>query len=318
MQIILANPRGFCAGVHMAIDAVQELIDLIGTPLYVYHAIVHNKHVVARFVAQGVTFVESIDDVPAGATVVFSAHGVSPAVRDASKNRDLRMIDATCPLVTKVHVEARRYAKMGHQILLIGHADHQEIKGTYGEAPQVMHIVETPACVAKLNFQKNQPLTYLTQTTLSVDDANVIIAAIKKRFPWCNAPPKEDICYATTNRQHAVRQLAPCADLTLVIGSKNSSNSVRLKEMSEHDGTPAYLLDDKSELRDDWFKGIDTVLVTAGASAPDDLVQDVLNELTQRYNGHVDESELIKENVKFALPVQLRILKYEMNKKDQD
>ncbi|MEM9883759.1 MAG: 4-hydroxy-3-methylbut-2-enyl diphosphate reductase, partial [Planctomycetota bacterium] len=232
MQIILANPRGFCAGVHMAIDTVQELVDLIGTPLYVYHAIVHNKHVVERFIDQGVTFVESIADVPPGNTVVFSAHGVSPQVRADAKARDLHMIDATCPLVTKVHVEARRYAKMGKQILLIGHANHQEVIGTYGEAPEVMHIVESPADVEALDFPESQPLIYLTQTTLSVDDANVIIEAIKKRFPWCTAPPKEDICYATTNRQHAVRQLAACADLTIVVGSKNSSNSVRLTEIS--------------------------------------------------------------------------------------
>ena len=313
MQIILASPRGFCAGVHMAIDTVQELVDLIGTPLYVYHAIVHNKHVVQRFVRQGVTFVESIASIPRGATVVFSAHGVSPQVRIEAAERDLRMIDATCPLVTKVHVEARRYAKMGHQILLVGHEDHQEIKGTYGEAPEVMHIVESPADVAQLDFPETQPLTYLTQTTLSVDDANVIIGAIKERFPWCNAPPKEDICYATTNRQHAVRQLAPSADLTLVIGSINSSNSVRLKELSENDGTPAHLLDDKRELQDEWFEGVNTVLVTAGASAPDDLVRGVIDELVARFDGTIDESELVKEDVTFALPVQLRILKHEMS-----
>ncbi|MEM8737378.1 MAG: 4-hydroxy-3-methylbut-2-enyl diphosphate reductase [Planctomycetota bacterium] len=313
MQIILANPRGFCAGVHMAIDTVQQLIDLIGTPLYVYHEIVHNKHVVKRFVDQGVTFVESIEEVPEGSTVVFSAHGVSPEVRAQSVDRGLRMIDATCPLVTKVHVEARRYARMGKQILLVGHADHQEIKGTYGEAPDVMHIVESPADVAKLDFPESQGLIYLTQTTLSIDDANHVIDAIKARFPWCIAPPKEDICYATTNRQHAVRHLAPCADLTLVVGSKNSSNSVRLTEISETDGTPAHLIDDASELQNHWFDGIDTVLVTAGASAPEDLVDGVLQILIDRYRGEVDESHLIDEDVKFALPVKLRILRHEMS-----
>ncbi|MEM9419464.1 MAG: 4-hydroxy-3-methylbut-2-enyl diphosphate reductase [Planctomycetota bacterium] len=313
MQIILANPRGFCAGVHMAIDTVQELVDLIGTPLYVYHEIVHNKHVVERFVDQGVTFVESIDEVPPDNTVVFSAHGVSPQVRADAETRNLRMIDATCPLVTKVHVEARRYAKMGKQILLIGHADHQEIIGTYGEAPEVMHIVETPEDVEKLDFPESQGLIYLTQTTLSVDDANVIIAAIKKKFPWCTAPPKEDICYATTNRQHAVRQLAPCADLTIVVGSKNSSNSVRLTEISITDGTPSHLIDDATELRDEWFEGVDTVLITAGASAPEDLVKGVIDTLVEKYDGHIDESHIIEEDMKFALPVQLRVLKHEMS-----
>jgi len=313
MQIILANPRGFCAGVYMAIDTVQELIELIGTPLYVYHEIVHNTHVVKRFVDQGVTFVESIDDVPENSTVVFSAHGVSPQVRADSKARNLRTIDATCPLVTKVHVEARRYAKMGKQILLIGHADHQEIIGTYGEAPSVMHVVEKPADVEKLDFPETQGLIYLTQTTLSVDDASRIIDAIKAKFPWCTAPPKEDICYATTNRQHAVRHLAPCADLTIVVGSKNSSNSVRLTEISETDGTPAKLIDDASELRPEWFAGIDTVLVTAGASAPEDLVNQVVQRLTKEHGGYVDESHIIEEDMKFVLPVELRILKHEMS-----
>ncbi len=313
MRIILANPRGFCAGVHMAIDTVQELVDLIGTPLYVYHDIVHNKHVVERFVTQGVTFVESIAEVPPGSTVVFSAHGVSPQVRTDAAARDLRMIDATCPLVTKVHVEARRYAKMGKKILLVGHADHQEIKGTFGEAPEVTYIVESPADVEALDFPEEQGLIYLTQTTLSVDDANVIIAAILKKFPWCTAPPKEDICYATTNRQHVVRQLAPSADLTLVVGSRHSSNSIRLTEISETDGTPARLLDDASELQDSWFDGVESVLVTAGASAPEDLVDGVLDALRDRFGGRVEESSLMEEDVKFALPVQLRVLRHEMS-----
>jgi 4-hydroxy-3-methylbut-2-enyl diphosphate reductase len=312
MKIILANPRGFCAGVHMAIDTVQELIDLLGTPLYVYHDIVHNKHVVDRFVDQGVTFIEDIAEVPHGCTVVFSAHGVSPQVRKEADSRGLKMIDATCPLVTKVHVEARRYAKMGKKILLVGHRDHQEIKGTFGEAPDVTYVVESPADVEKLDFPESQGLIYLTQTTLSIDDANVIIRAILEKFPWCTAPPKEDICYATTNRQVAVRELAPQADLTLVIGSKHSSNSVRLTEISETDGTPARLLDDASELQDDWFDGVETVLVTAGASAPDDLVHGVLDTLVKRFGGEIDEPTVVDEGMKFALPVQLRVLKHEM------
>ena len=311
MKIILANPRGFCAGVNMAIDTVQELIELIGPPLWVYHEIVHNKHVVDRFINQGVHFVDTIDEVPEGQTVVFSAHGISPAVRDRAKSRGLRMIDATCPLVTKVHVEARRYAKQGCKILLIGHAGHDEVEGTFGEAPEAITIVESPADVEATDFSADEELVYLTQTTLSIDDANLIIDAIKKKYPHCKRPPKEDICYATTNRQHAVRVLAPSADLTLVVGSTNSSNSVRLTEISATDGTPAKLLDDVSELRDEWFEGVDTVLITAGASAPDDLVQAIIAALVERYDGTVDESTLVEEDVKFALPVTLRIMKHE-------
>ncbi|MEM9752960.1 MAG: 4-hydroxy-3-methylbut-2-enyl diphosphate reductase [Planctomycetota bacterium] len=311
MKILLANPRGFCAGVEMAIDTVQELVDLIGTPLYVYHAIVHNRHVVERFEAQGVTFVEDIAEVPEGSTVVFSAHGVSPTVRQESEARGLRMIDATCPLVTKVHVEARRYARMSKRILLVGHAEHQEIKGTFGEAPEQMTIVESPEDVERLDFPPDTPMVYLTQTTLSLDDANVIIDAIKRKYPQCTAPPKEDICYATTNRQHAVRELAPQADLTIVIGSTNSSNSVRLTEISENTGTPARLIDDATELQDPWFENVNTVLITAGASAPDDLVRDVIRALRIRYDAKLDEPVIVDEGMSFALPVQLRVLKAE-------
>jgi len=309
MKIILANPRGFCAGVNMAIDTVQELIDLVGPPLWVYHEIVHNKHVVDRFERQGVTFVDSIDEVPSNQTVIFSAHGISPAVRERAKQRDLRMIDATCPLVTKVHVEARRYAKQGCKILLIGHAGHDEVEGTFGEAPDAITIVESPEDVYASDFSADDQMVYLTQTTLSVDDANIIIEAIKDKYPHCTAPPKEDICYATTNRQYAVRALAGAADLTLVVGSTNSSNSVRLTEISQTDGTPAKLLDDKTELRDEWFDGVETLLVTAGASAPEDLVQDILQTLVDKFGGKVEESTLVDENVKFALPVSLRVIK---------
>lgn len=296
----------------MAIDTVQELVDLIGPPLWVFHEIVHNKHVVDRFVKQGVTFVDSIDEVPNGQTVVFSAHGVSPAVRERAKARDLRMIDATCPLVTKVHVEARRYAKQGCKILLIGHAGHDEVEGTFGEAPDAITIVESPEDVQATHFSDDEQLVYLTQTTLSIDDANVIINAIKQKYPHCKAPPKEDICYATTNRQNAVREMAKSADLTLVVGSTNSSNSVRLTEISETDGTKAKLLDDKSELQADWFEGVNTVLVTAGASAPDDLVQEILDELCENHGGEVEESTPVDEGMQFALPVTLRVLKSEM------
>lgn len=312
MKVILANPRGFCAGVHMAIDTVQELIGLIGPPLWVFHEIVHNKHVVERFIKQGVTFVDSIDEVPNGQTVVFSAHGVSPAVRERAKARNLRMIDATCPLVTKVHVEARRYARQGCKILLVGHAGHDEVEGTFGEAPEAITIVESPEDVEATHFSADDQLVYLTQTTLSIDDANVIIDAIKKKYPHCKAPPKEDICYATTNRQHAVRAMAKDADLTLVVGSVNSSNSVRLTEISRTDGTPAKLLDDVSELKDEWFEGVKTVLVTAGASAPDDLVQAIVQALAERFGATVEESTPVDEGMQFALPVTLRVMKREM------
>ncbi|BAM04590.1 4-hydroxy-3-methylbut-2-enyl diphosphate reductase [Phycisphaera mikurensis] len=308
MKVLLANPRGFCAGVEMAIDTVQELVDLIGTPLYVFHAIVHNKHVVERFVEQGVTFVERIDEVPEGETVVFSAHGVSPAVRAEAAARGLKMIDATCPLVTKVHVEARRYARMGRHILLIGHADHQEVKGTLGEAPADTTVVESAADVAELDFPPDQELIYLTQTTLSVDDAQTVIRAIEARFPRCTAPPKEDICYATTNRQHAVMELASQADLTLVVGSANSSNSVRLTEISENRGTPGRLVDDASGLDPAWFEGVETVLLTAGASAPEDLVEGVKRWLIERFGAEVEDPEPVDEGMNFALPVELRVM----------
>jgi 4-hydroxy-3-methylbut-2-enyl diphosphate reductase len=281
--------------------------------LWVYHEIVHNKHVVDRFVQQGVTFVDDLEEVPEGQTVVFSAHGVSPEIRAIAKRRKLRVIDATCPLVTKVHVEVRRYARMGKRILLVGHRDHHEIKGTFGEAPEHMTVVESLEDVEALPFAVDTPMVYLTQTTLSVDDANVIIRAIKQKYPQCEAPPKDDICYATTNRQHAVRQLAPSAGLTLVVGSKNSSNSVRLTEISQNVGTPARLLDDATELHDDWFAGVDTVLLTAGASAPDDLVKGVIRSLQEKFGALVEASDVMQEDVHFALPVQLRILKHELS-----
>lgn len=308
MKIILAEPRGFCAGVNMAIETVQEAIKIVGTPLYVYHEIVHNKHVVDRFVEQGVVFVDTIEEVPADATVVFSAHGVSPAVRNAAKDRNCTMIDATCPLVTKVHMEAIRYAKQGYKLLLIGHAGHDEVVGTVGEAPDAFTIVESPEDVVTLPFTGEEKMVYLTQTTLSMDDANLIIDALKARYPDIKSPPSEDICYATTNRQHAVRALASGADLTLVVGSTNSSNSVRLTEISDTTGTPAYLLDDKSELKQDWFDGVETLLITAGASAPEDLVQEIVEELINKFGGEVEHGHIVDEDVNFNLPRSLRIL----------
>ena len=310
MKIILANPRGFCAGVNMAIATVDEALKIVGTPLYVYHEIVHNRHVVESFKKQGVVFVDSIEEVPNDSTVIFSAHGVSPEVRNAAKDRGCAMIDATCPLVTKVHMEAIRYAKQGYKLLLVGHAGHDEVVGTVGEAPDAFTIVESPADVDKLPFSEadQEKLVYLTQTTLSMDDANVIIDAIKKRYPEIKQPPSEDICYATTNRQHAVRALAEEGDLVLVVGSKNSSNSVRLTEISENTGTSAYLVDDVSEIEQEWFDEIKSVLITAGASAPEHLVEEIVEELIEKYGGEVEESHIVEEDVHFNLPRSLRVL----------
>ena len=309
MRLILANPRGFCAGVHMAIDVVDQLLDICpDEPIYVYHEIVHNKHVVERFRSRGVRFVEDVRDVPEGSTVVFSAHGISPAVRKQADDRDLLSVDATCPLVTKVHMEAIRYAKQGYQILLIGHADHQEVVGTRGEAPDAIIVVETPEDVDRLDVRDPEKLVCLTQTTLSTDDAAVILDAIKRRFPEVKEPPSSDICYATTNRQRAVRHVAPDCDLTIVIGSRNSSNSVRLTEISENVGTRAVLLDDVSELDRSWFEGVERVLVTAGASAPEDLVAGVVRELVNNYDAQIEVADVFEEDVEFAIPATLKRL----------
>ncbi|MBI1336182.1 MAG: 4-hydroxy-3-methylbut-2-enyl diphosphate reductase [Phycisphaera sp.] len=309
MKILLANPRGFCAGVNMAIQCVEEAIKIVGTPLYVYHEIVHNRHVVDHFIKLGVEFVDGIEDVPANSTVIFSAHGVSPAVRNAAKARGCTMIDATCPLVTKVHMEAIRYARQGYHILLVGHAGHDEVVGTVGEAPGAITIVESPEDVEKLPYTDKDRMVYLTQTTLSMDDANVIISAILKRYPHVKAPPSEDICYATTNRQRAVRELADTADLVLVVGSKNSSNSVRLTEISQNSGTRAYLVDDRTEIDHKWFAGVKTVLVTAGASAPEHLVEEIVEDLKSNYGGTVEETHVVEEDVHFELPLSLRVLR---------
>jgi 4-hydroxy-3-methylbut-2-enyl diphosphate reductase len=315
VKIILANPRGFCAGVHMAVDVVDQLLGLCrDVPIYVYHEIVHNKHVVQRFIDRGAVFVEDLNEVPEGSIVVFSAHGVSPATRELARQRNLTAVDATCPLVTKVHSEAIRYAKQGYQILLVGHADHQEIIGTRGEAPEATQVVECPEDIPSLQIKDPNKLVYLTQTTLSTDDAAVIINALKKHFPNIKEPPGSDICYATTNRQHAVRQIAPECDLVLVVGSKNSSNSVRLTEISQNVGVKAYLLDDVSELRDEWFeptpgRGRDaTILLTAGASAPEDLVAEICRTLLARYGGQLEQRDIVPEDVEFGLPATLKKL----------
>jgi 4-hydroxy-3-methylbut-2-enyl diphosphate reductase len=307
MKIILANPRGFCAGVNMAIDVVDQLLDICpDETICVYHEIVHNRHVVGRFRDRGVIFVESIDEVPDGALVVFSAHGISPEVRAQARSRGLTAIDATCPLVTKVHAEAIRYAKRGWQILLIGHVDHQEVIGTRGEAPDAIQVVESPADIPHLRIEDPEKVVYLTQTTLSTDDADVIIKALKDAIPTIKAPPSEDICYATTNRQKAVRAIAPDCDLVLVVGSRNSSNSVRLTEIAENVGTPARLIDDRSELDLGWFEGVETVLITAGASAPDDLVNELVLHVVETFGGEIEQRDIDRESVEFGLPGSLK------------
>ena len=307
--MMLVNPRGFCAGVNMAVDVVDQLLDLFpDEALCVYHEIVHNRHVVDRFRERGVTFVEEISEVPDGSIVVFSAHGVSPAIREEARNRGLRAVDATCPLVTKVHAEAIRYARKGYQILLVGHANHQEVIGTLGEAPDAIQVVESPADIPSLHVDDPEKLAYLTQTTLSVDDAEIIISALKRAFPQIKSPPSADICYATTNRQHAVRTLAAGCDLVLVVGSRNSSNSVRLTEISENVGTRARLIDDRSELDASWLEGVERVLVTAGASAPEDLVRDLVRDLVERFGAEVEQHDVQREAVEFGLPGSLKNL----------
>ena len=307
MKIILANPRGFCAGVNMAIESLERSLDLFGAPVYVYHEIVHNKYVVERFQRRGVVFVERLDEVPVGAPLLYSAHGVSPQVRDQARSRRLQAIDATCPLVTKVHLEAVKYAREGYTIVLIGHEGHDEVIGTMGEAPERMILVETAEDVDSLSINPEK-IAYLTQTTLSVDDANVVIAALRRKFPQISNPPKDDICYATQNRQEAIRDLAPLTDLVLVLGSQNSSNSKRLAEIADALGPHAHLIDGVAEIDPSWLDGVETVLITAGASAPEDVVQECVEYLQERYGATIREEWVREENVHFPLPKTLREL----------
>jgi 4-hydroxy-3-methylbut-2-enyl diphosphate reductase len=290
----------------MAIDALDLALKTLPPPIYVYHEIVHNKYVVDQFRARGVTFINELDEAPHGATLLFSAHGVSPEVRRVAKERNLRAIDATCPLVTKVHLEAIKYASLGYTILLIGHEGHDEVIGTMGEAPEAILLVESPEAVDQLQVADESKLAYLTQTTLSVDDANRIIDRLKARFPKIASPPKDDICYATQNRQEAVSKLASEAQLTLVLGSQNSSNSQRLAELSAERGVPAHLIDGPQDIDPAWFAGVDAVLVTAGASAPDIVVQEVLDYLRERFDAEIEVRTLREENVSFPLPRELR------------
>jgi 4-hydroxy-3-methylbut-2-enyl diphosphate reductase len=308
MKIILANPRGFCAGVNMAIDVVDQVLQLKGPPVYVYHEIVHNRHVVDDFRARGVTFIDHIDEVPEGGVVVYSAHGISPEIRNLAKERRLQEVDATCPLVTKVHLEVLRFAKEGYTIVFIGHRKHDEAVGTVGEAPESIVVVESPEEVERLQVPDPEKVAYVTQTTLSIYDAQRIIAALKNKFPNIKAPPKEDICYATTNRQNAVTEMGRDVDLVLVIGSKNSSNSQRLVETARQMGKDAYLIDDQSELDPRWLEGREAVFVTAGASAPERLVEALLERLKRDFCGVIETRTLVEEDVAFAPPKSLRSL----------
>jgi 4-hydroxy-3-methylbut-2-enyl diphosphate reductase len=290
----------------MAIEALELALKSLPGPIYVYHEIVHNKHVVRHFRDQGVVFVDDLAQVPAGATLLFSAHGVSPEVRRLARQRRLRAIDATCPLVTKVHLEAIKYASQGYTIFLIGHEGHDEVIGTMGEAPEAIVLVETPEDVDRLSVADESKVAYLTQTTLSVDDANRIIRRLRERFPQIATPPKEDICYATQNRQEAVAKLAAEADLTLVLGSQNSSNSQRLAELSRERGVPARLIDGPGDIDPAWLADVGTVLVTAGASAPEVVVEEVLDFLRERFGATVQPRSLREETVSFPLPRELR------------
>jgi 4-hydroxy-3-methylbut-2-en-1-yl diphosphate reductase len=306
-EIVIAAPRGFCAGVDRAISIVEKAIEVYGTPLYVHHEIVHNRHVVDSLRAKGVIFVDNLDEIPENQTVIFSAHGVSPAVVSSAQNKKLKILDATCPLVTKVHIEARRYAREGYQIILIGHKDHIEARGTYGEAPEQITIVETLADIENLQIADTEKLAYLTQTTLSVRDTRGLIARLKERFPHIEGPNSSDICYATTNRQEAVSAIAPKSDIVYVIGSRNSSNSNRLKELAESEGARAYLIDNAADVSADHFSGdVRRIGITAGASAPEVLVQQVTERLKNEFGyTQISELRLKEEDVTFKLPREL-------------
>ncbi|MFT4111531.1 4-hydroxy-3-methylbut-2-enyl diphosphate reductase [Silvibacterium sp.] len=304
-RVLLLKPRGFCAGVVRAIDIVKIALETFGAPIYVRKEIVHNRFVVNELAEKGAIFVDDIDQVPEGKRVIYSAHGVSPAVRQHSKDRKLKVIDATCPLVTKVHVEAIKFAKQGYSLVLVGHRDHDEIEGTMGEAPDVTQIVSNVEEVQALQVPDPNRVAYLTQTTLSLDEARDIIQALKEKFPNIAGPHSQDICYATENRQTAVKNVAHNADLVLVVGSQNSSNSNRLVEVSKNLGTNGYLIENSKAIDPAWLDGISTVAVTAGASAPEVLVEDVVAYLQERGYGSVEEVEVMPENVRFGLPPEI-------------
>lgn len=305
MKVILAQPRGFCAGVERAIEIVEMALEKFGPPIYVRHEIVHNPHVVKRLANKGVIFVEETDEVPLSAVTIFSAHGVSEQVETHAKERGLQVIDATCPLVSKVHTEGQRYAKSGREIILIGHEGHPEIEGTLGRIPGVVHLISEASDVASLEVKNPEMLAYITQTTLSVDDTRAVIDALKARFPSIVGPATKDICYATQNRQGAVRELAKHVDVVLVIGAHNSSNSNRLQECAKEEGVPAYLIEDASHLEKEWLADKKIVGITAGASAPEDLVQDLIEKLREIEPVEVTLLPGEAENVHFRLPLAL-------------
>jgi len=304
-KVLLLKPRGFCAGVVRAIDIVQIALDTFGAPIYVRKEIVHNSYVVNDLASKGAIFVNELDEVPEGARVIYSAHGVSPAVREAAKERKLKVVDATCPLVTKVHVEAIKFAQQGYSLVLVGHRDHEEVEGTQGEAPTVTQVVSTPEEVDALVVPDPNRVAYLTQTTLSLDEAKSMIDALKRKFPNIVGPHAQDICYATENRQTAVKNVAHGADLVLVVGSKNSSNSNRLVEVSRNLQTSAHLIDGREAIDASWLENVTTVAVTAGASAPEVLVEEVVVYLQQKGFNTVEEVEVMPENVRFGLPPEI-------------
>ncbi len=313
MKILLANPRGFCAGVDRAIDIVNRALDLFGAPIYVRHEVVHNRYVVDNLRKRGAIFVDELDQIPDGQTVIFSAHGVSRSVRERARERGLTVFDATCPLVTKVHMEVSRHSKKGDDLILIGHAGHPEVEGTLGQWDKAnsrgrIYLVESSQDAKTLNVDQPDRLAFVTQTTLSLDDTAEIISILKDRFPAIRGPRRDDICYATQNRQMAVRDIAKQSDLVLVVGSVNSSNSNRLRELAERQGTPAYLIDGVEDIRPEWLKNIQVVGVTAGASAPEKLVQEVIRFLCKNLNDcDVEELNGEPENMVFALPRELRL-----------
>jgi 4-hydroxy-3-methylbut-2-enyl diphosphate reductase len=305
-RLLLAAPRGYCAGVDRAVQTVERALDLYGPPVYVRKEIVHNKHVVEQLRERGAIFVDEETEVPEGETVVFSAHGVSPAVHANAGARGLRTIDATCPLVTKVHVEAKKFASQGYTIVLIGHAGHEEVEGTMGEAPDHIVLIETEADVDELEVEDPDRIAYISQTTLSVDETRAIILKLQERFPNIIGPRTDDICYATTNRQMAVRQMARECDLVLVIGSKNSSNSNRLVEVARAHGADSHLIDHEAQVREEWLEGKRVVGVTSGASAPEELVQRLVRFFRERGTEDVSEFEVVQEDVRFMLPKEIR------------
>jgi len=312
MDILLANPRGFCAGVDRAIAIVERALESYGAPIYVRHEVVHNRYVVDKLRAGGAVFVEELDEVPDGSTVIFSAHGVSKAVREEAESRNLNVFDATCPLVTKVHMEVARLGRGGRSVVLIGHAGHPEVEGTMGQwnpaNPGEILLVESVDCVAKLQPKFPHELSYVTQTTLSVDDTKAIIAALREKFPDIDGPRKDDICYATQNRQDAVRRLADAVDLVLVVGSVNSSNSNRLRELAQKQGVTSYLIDGAEHIERSWLDGVKRIGLTAGASAPEKLVRDVIARLQSWGGGEVHELDGEAETITFALPKELRLV----------